>query len=128
MPPGASGYYTNSGGNLPQVDGGYYTNGGGNMPPGMDANASRIYGREGNSMNVTGYSLNSLLATASPADGATNVTFIGTGGVVEVVPLSEIRAQVAAAIVVTGPGMLMAFVPGTPDNSTVIGLISIIIS
>jgi hypothetical protein len=79
-------------------------------------------------MNATGISLNALLDSASPADGATNVTFIGMGGRVTVVPLSEIRASDGAAVVMMGPGIFVAIVPGTSEHYTLLGLLVITVS
>jgi hypothetical protein len=115
-PSGANGYQSGP-------NGASYPGGTGNGMPG-----GTYGGNLTGAMNATGFSLNALLDEADPSDSATNVTFLGTGGRIEVIPLSEIRASTDAAIVALGPGMLAAFVPGTAGRVTVPGLTGILVS
>jgi DMSO/TMAO reductase YedYZ molybdopterin-dependent catalytic subunit len=115
MPSGAPDYYFNG------QSGAMADGAGGNIPSGPGGSMSF------NAMNVTGISLSALLDAAIPSAGATNVTFVGTGGRIEVVPLSEIYASQGAAIAITGMGML-TFVPDRPDRNSLSGLSAIIVS
>jgi hypothetical protein len=96
--------------------------------PGGSMTGSDSNGMTAGGMNATGISLNALLDLADPTDNATNVTFVGMGNRVEVIPLSAIRASAGAAIVKMGPGMLVALVPGSEEEHSLLGLTGIIIS
>jgi hypothetical protein len=119
-------------GGLPSgVNGGYQAGTDGTrvvIGPGGNLSGNFSNGMLPGDMNAMGLALNALLDAAGPIAGATNVTFLGMDGRVLVVPLSEIRASAGAAIVTMGPGMLVAFVPGTSGQYTQPGLTGIIVS
>jgi hypothetical protein len=125
MPPGTGGYYTSDGG-IPPGASGYYTSG--SEPVGVNANAANQFSRGNSSRNVTGISLNGLLDKANPSGSATNVTFLGMGGRVVQVPLSDIRANADAVIIAGRQGMLETIVSGMSGDENVIGLTGIILT
>lgn len=72
-----------------------------------------------NTVTGTGVLISSLLAKASPATNATNITFIGSDGYAKVANLSIVTGSPNATVVISEDGTLRDVVPGLQFGSWV---------